>query len=309
MKRKIDAPGDAEHTTQDHAGTPSESGAPPGGDAAPPVAEGQGAPDRMGPARGKKPPATPPTRQSGRGKAKAGAVTAERGTRSLRAIVAQNTMTPIGRSLPEVKLSGDPARILLFSDEIEDARMHYEQDESVRSYFHCPGDKCPYCLLDKKLDHFHLLAVFAIASREVSVLRISAQEGPNRLLSLLRPHLDDPNIDRKVLAVSRAGYRYIVDALPVRPGVDVGANAIARFLDAYAAGHVKLASTFPSFGVAELREVPSIRNELDVLDGTDSDPREPFGTRKGTPAGKQSKGKSKGSTPKGTPRPDNKRDR
>lgn len=202
-------------------------------------------------------------------------------TRSLRAIVAQGAAPTVARSLPEVKLGPDPARVMMFSDAAETVHLHYEGDESVRSYFHCPGSDagCPYCRLGKKLEEFLLVAVFAIASREVGVLRILSKDGPNRLLSLLRPFLNDEEIDQKGLAISRVGYRYIIEAFPVRPGADVGATAIGKFLESYGLGHVKLAATFPSFTTEELSDVPAIRNELEILDGSDGGPGTPKPSR------------------------------
>lgn len=197
--------------------------------------------------------------------------------KSLREVFAHQAITPITHSLPEIRLNTEPTRVVLFTDSFEEAGLHFEEDPSIRSYFHCPDFHspkagCPYCFLGLTRTEVILLPALLVKTREVGVLRIGNSEGPHRLLSMLRPHIQDPAIDRKIVAISRNTNRYSVQVQTVRDGVDLGADAILAFLDQYEKGLIQLVGSFPNLSVDELRQVPTIANQLDVVENAGDHP-------------------------------------
>jgi hypothetical protein len=166
--------------------------------------------------------------------------------------------------LRECRLGPDPVMVLLFTDEVEEVRLHYESDESVRSYFPCPGEGCPHCHLGSAPQDFLLVPVFSIERQAVEVLRVSRKRGPGSLGSHLLPHLRDPDISRKVLIISRNANRYRLEARPLAESADRGAEAIEAFSAALKGG-LKLVSAFPLLTPADIAGVERVRRKLDAI--------------------------------------------
>lgn len=117
-----------------------------------------------------------------------------------------------GAPIRECRLGADPVMLYLFTDEVEEAKLHYEPDDAVRSFFPCPGDGCPHCYTGAAPQEFFLLPVYNVEQQAVEVLRISKKRGPDSLGSHLLPFLKDPEIKNKVILVSRTTNRYRVEA-------------------------------------------------------------------------------------------------
>lgn len=219
---------------------------------------------------------------------------------SLRSILA-GKQVPQRAALLEIRIGAQPVRMLLFTDAIEQALLHWEDDPTARGFYHCPGAGCPACSLGEPPTNFYLLPAYAVALKGVGVLRVSEVEGPNRLATLLGPLLDDPELNRKLITIRRDGGRYTVDVAPVREGLDVGTAAIEDFLHAFDNGTISLKDTFSTPAVDELRAIPRIKNQLELLEGPEQQPpRKRFGrparqrpVRSRTTRSKTTKGKKK----------------
>ena len=115
----------------------------------------------------------------------------------------ENTDAGHESALNEHRLKKEPSMTILFTQECEEAKLHYESDEAIRSYIQCPGDHCPLCYIGSTPNTFLLLPIYCIETGEVEVLRISQKRGPGTLLGGLRPYLKDPDITDKLLMISR----------------------------------------------------------------------------------------------------------
>jgi len=171
-------------------------------------------------------------------------------------------------SLPlrEVRLGKEPALVLLFTSDVDEVKLHFEEDETVRSYVPCPGDRCPRCFLGSAPGEFYLLPVVNIDSGEVEVLRISAGRGPGALLSLLRPHIQAPDPSQNVLSISRNGSRYRIESSKISEHADRGTRAIESFLAERSAG-LQLVSVFPALTAVEMSELPRTARKLEAVGG------------------------------------------
>lgn len=167
----------------------------------------------------------------------------------------------------ELRLGPEPAMVLLFARDVEEAYLHYEPDESARGYLVCPGKGCPYCDLGSAPGRVALLPIYNIESGTVEVLRIPTRAEPGSLGALLTPFTRDPEIANKVLLISRSGSRYRVEAKPLSENADRGVEAIRTFLEARKAG-LSLKSAFLQPTADEMREIPRLRRKLDAIGGS-----------------------------------------
>lgn len=170
------------------------------------------------------------------------------------------------QSLKELRLGREPALLQVFTDEVEPAVLHFEEDEQWRKYVVCPGEGCALCYLGNAPGQSLLLPVINLASRQVEVLRIPPSRGPDSLGILLCPFLKDPNISDKGLRISSANYRYHIEAFPLADAIDYGSGAVAGFHAAHKGG-LKLCTAFPRPTPAQIAEIPRIQRKLQPLGG------------------------------------------
>jgi hypothetical protein len=175
----------------------------------------------------------------------------------------ESSQTP---SLNQLKVSEEPVMILLFTPDVEKAPLHYESDESVRSYLPCPGINCPVCYLGSAPKEFFLLPVYNFESRDVEILRIPTKRGPDTLASAIKPFLQDPEISDKVLILTRNVHRYHLESRPLLKSADRGARAIQAFQQKLQKG-LKLTSAFPNMTIAEIAEIERVKRKLDAMGG------------------------------------------
>ena len=169
-------------------------------------------------------------------------------------------------SLRECRLVPEPVMLLIFTDEVEDVSLHYESDDSIRSYLVCPGEGCPLCFLGSPPQAQILLPVFNVEAQAVQVLRVSKKRGPDSLGGNLVPHLNDPHISNKLLTLSRQSYRYRVESRELAENASRGTEAIAAFKTAFEAG-LKLSSAFPQLGPSEIADIERVRRKLEAIGG------------------------------------------
>ena len=179
--------------------------------------------------------------------------------------------------ITELRIGDEPVLIGLFTDDFEGVKLHYVDDDSVKSYVVCPGDSCPMCHLSYQAKDFYLLPAYDHDEREVKVMRISPSRGVASLLSVLMPFLRDTEIADKLVILRRQGYRYFGERRPIGGSADRGIDAIKRFVEARAGG-LSLASAFAQMTVEDLRDVPKIRTKLELTGGLPAPNEKPRST-------------------------------
>ena len=169
-------------------------------------------------------------------------------------------------SITELRLGPEPATMLLFTAEVEAARIHYEQGEPFRTYVICPAAGCPVCFLGSASQQVALLPAYNLETRAVEVLRVPTRRSPGSLATVLMPLLKDSGIADKVVLLSRDGPRYAARSQPLAEEADRGDAVISAFLEAQKNG-LKLADAFSQPSAGELAEVERIRRKLDAVGG------------------------------------------
>lgn len=168
--------------------------------------------------------------------------------------------------LREIRIGDDAVPVLLFTEDMASVKMHYVDDESVKSYVVCPSEACPICFVGTAPKDFMLVPVFAVDDGEVRVLRISTVRGPGALGPALRAVLRDPHLDTKVVMISRHNYRYSVNVRPLSDTADRGESTIGRFSAAVDKG-LGLESAFHHMSAEELATVPKVARRLATIGG------------------------------------------
>lgn len=168
--------------------------------------------------------------------------------------------------LEVVRLGANPTLLMFFTREAEAARMHWEDDPTVRSYVPCPGNRCPLCYAHEAPTDFQLLPALEVEKKKVGVLMVSMARGPSSLAAQLLPHLRDQQVQDKLVLVSRDRSDYSVDVRPLGERADRCLGVIQAFVKARDAG-LGLLTAFRTFSVVELAEVPRVRAKLDALGG------------------------------------------
>jgi hypothetical protein len=173
---------------------------------------------------------------------------------------------PSQSRLTEMKLGREPAMGLFFTADTEDVRLHYVDDESVRSYVRCPGTGCPLCYCGIEPQSFKLLPTYDVEAGDVKVLRISTRRSPDSLGPLLVPHLRDPDVASKLILLRRDGPKYGVEVRKLGPNAKRGESAIREFLELRGEG-LQLQSAFELMSPVELSEVPKVAAKLEAIGG------------------------------------------
>ena len=172
------------------------------------------------------------------------------------------------KHLEPVRLSEDPSMLLLFTDEVDTAELHFVDDETVFAYVPCPKTGCPVCFLGMMPRTFHLLPVLNVVKRAVEVLRVSARRGPGTLASGLLPHLTGHGTENKLLLVTRHTSKFYVEVASLSDDADRCTKVIQSFLTARESD-LSLLTAFPQFSATDLADVPSIRRALNAVGGWD----------------------------------------
>lgn len=168
--------------------------------------------------------------------------------------------------LVEIRLGDEPAMVMLFTHDVDTVQLHYESDPAVRSYVLCPGKGCPACHLGSSPKQYYLLAVYSVEDQRVGVIRISDVRTPDALATRLLPFLQDDDIAKKVLFVSRNGAKYTVEARPLAEHAYQGEREIEAFEEQRKNG-LDLSTAFLRLAPAEYADVERIRRKLDAVGG------------------------------------------
>ena len=166
--------------------------------------------------------------------------------------------------LDVIRIREEPAMLLLFTDDTEETRLHYENDDSVRAYIPCATKSCPICHIGNPPKTFYLLPAYDIEATAVGALIISTERGPARLFSLIVPFLQDKNIQDKVALVSRKQFRFHIESRVLPDNADRGELAITSFLRRRESG-LQLVSALPQFSPREMADIPRVRRKLEAL--------------------------------------------
>jgi hypothetical protein len=171
-------------------------------------------------------------------------------------------------ALRELRISGEPAAVLIFTDDSEPCRMHWESDPLFRSYVVCPGEGCPLCFLGNAPQDFALLPVLNVESGEVEVVRISRRRGPGQLLDGLLPVLARQDLADQLILIQKhpTNHRYTVTCQALPPSASRHERAIAQFIEQREAG-LSLSTAFCAPSVTELLEAPRIRAKIEHIGG------------------------------------------
>ncbi len=168
--------------------------------------------------------------------------------------------------LEVVRIGATATMLMLFTSDADPARLHWEDDPTVKSYVPCPGAGCPLCFVHEAQTEYQLLPVLELEKKRVGVLMVSMARGPFSLAAQILPHLRDKEIQDKLILVSRDRGKYSVTVRPLGERADRCASAIQAFAQVREAG-LRLVTAFPKLSAVELAEVPRVRAKLDAMGG------------------------------------------
>ena len=165
------------------------------------------------------------------------------------------------KQLHLIRLYGDPAEVLVFTDDVEQVLLHWVSDPSVKSFIECPGESCPLCFIGSSPQPNLLLPAYDLIRQRVGVLQIPCERGPGKLLSVLAPHIDGASTTDHFLVISREGRDYFVETIPMLEDGDRGESHIRTFLNHPEVGPL-LRSALPQLSRQELARLESVHGRL-----------------------------------------------
>lgn len=169
--------------------------------------------------------------------------------------------------LRTVRIGDEPAMVLAFTSETEDASLHFEPDPAVNRYVICRGLDCPHCFLGAAPMKVKLLPVYNVESGSVEVLQVPSRLGPNELGPTLARAFAAGDVDTKLFVLSRSKNRQIIANIrPLPETADHGERAIQEFVKSTAAG-LRLSSAYWCPTAAELAAVDRVKRKLDATGG------------------------------------------
>lgn len=169
--------------------------------------------------------------------------------------------TPVGGPIPLVRLNASKTFVIPFTTDTNLAKLHYCTDPEILGHVNCNGPGCVLCRAGRSVEEKLLMPVYQPSIGAVAVLAI----GPNSRPGALRPPL---------LAILKSGLSvmisihkpdratFVVQAIEVKPGMDVGTTAVAAFLARWDAGEVDLEMCYPRHSNSELASLPTVASDL-----------------------------------------------
>lgn len=193
-------------------------------------------------------------------------------------------------SLPTATvLTQRPSILTFFTTDAPMVKLHYHPEVK---YFVCPGEGCPACEVDKPPRDTYLFPVINLPRKRVEVLRVPHLMNPDgtlipdSLLMGIAALMADPTNTNRVAKVSKTGgFRYAVEPVPGTIPAETKAlieDLDSKFKSDLATDTIGLEGFYPHLTVEEIREIPSIHEDLklcglltednqdDALDGADA---------------------------------------
>lgn len=192
------------------------------------------------------------------------------GRSSLRAIAKSVTTRPASvQALSEQKFGKESREIVYFTLSGEELGLHFEPSEpSIKGFFRCPRENCPYCRFSKPPAETLLLPVISVEDGDVKTLRHPLPTGRQDARALLPQimALDDSGAltTSYVMVTSPEKGRYEVEAFPGDVAAMGDLTAVKEFVELYNAGKIFLADTFAAPTIEELNQVPWVRRKLEI---------------------------------------------
>lgn len=166
-------------------------------------------------------------------------------------------------------ISEQPSILAFFTDDAPLEKLHYHPEIK---YFVCPEEGCPACMISKAPRDTFLFPVINLIRKRIEVLRVPNLQNhdgtiiSDSLLMGITALMADPTNTDKIAKVTKSGnYRYSVEVVPgtiPSETKDLIEKLAAKFESGLATGTISLADFYPHLTAEEIREVPSIYEEL-----------------------------------------------
>lgn len=141
----------------------------------------------------------------------------------------QHDSSPVGLSLPMLRIGSDPLDIRIFTPQCVEAQMHWFQVDEGWITPLCNLDTCVLCRARYRPTETLLLPVLDAVAREIGILSVPRDRRAGSLLSVLSPFFRDENLG-SLLEVSRNRSRRH-EVIQLDGGdLDLGEEVIRKFL-------------------------------------------------------------------------------
>jgi hypothetical protein len=163
--------------------------------------------------------------------------------------------------LEVVRLTQSASTLVLFTTTMRRVYLHYLDYRAIKGYVRCNGKGCRLCSVGRARETRDLLPVYDVQNGAVAILPISPSLRPHALRPQLTRVLRDLAAGGKLQQVEiRSGDRkFLVNVLPLQPGADHGAAAVADFLERLDARHVDLAAAYQRLDDEDLAKIDEVR--------------------------------------------------
>jgi hypothetical protein len=171
-------------------------------------------------------------------------------------------------TLEWLRLSEQPAVVVLFTDTIGTTWTHFIDTLSLRAEIRCNAgreEKCLLCDCRLKRTLRAVLPVFDAECSQVRVLLISDNRNPGALGPQIKAELRKGGLDARFLMITRKGNKFSVTSVPAKEGSDMGEDTIAAFLPALQSGAIVLEQTLPTYTNIELWDIPELERRALAL--------------------------------------------
>ena len=177
-----------------------------------------------------------------------------------------NVSEKVGQALGEIILTYNMDEIIkVFSDFVEEVKLHFSMNEETRGYYKCLGKDCPACKAGIRPSVYCLLPVYNVAQDAIQVLRMSVVKGPRKIFSLVMGCFDDPKIYKKLVKITRDGRSsYKLEVFESDRAKLAGVDKIKAFLDTFDTEKSNLTDIYPLYSVDEVKDMPDVSRRLGV---------------------------------------------
>ena len=170
-------------------------------------------------------------------------------------------------SLRVMNIGRNPAYVSFFLRNGPRITAHFLDPSSnwAGGYVECLGDDCPACEAGLQSDRFVLLPVVDRVTAKIALLRIPSVQGPGKLATELTKVLSQPDLDKVIAKISKAGnYSYHVDVLHDGKHDPEAVQAVRRYADQCDQGLVDLTIGYTRLDANEMASSSCIAKILQL---------------------------------------------
>lgn len=186
----------------------------------------------------------------------------------LREMFANEPVQSTACELAILRIHEEPCVIAVFTSECESIATHFIDTSAHRGYVQCNSaleGRCILCDTKRKSEMRVVMPVYDVEGDSIKALMFSTIRTPHSLGPQIGQQLDQGDLDKRFLVISRDYAKYKVGSIPMPNGAESGESVIAEFREQIGDLSDCLKNVIHRMTNADLSAIPEIERKANAL--------------------------------------------